>query len=80
MAELRKKYPEGVTLETYKEKYKTTKRFIVIRKGDTEEFRMVHFTNWGGKEYSVNGKPITAQYFESQTSSRSGEYYKEFEF
>ena len=80
LAELRKKYPEGVTLETYKEKYKTTKRFIVIRKGDTEEFRMVHFTNWGGKEYSVNGKPITAQYFESQTSSRSGEYYKEFEF
>jgi len=80
LAELRKKYPEGVTLETYKEKYKTTKRFIVIRKGDTQEFRMVHFTNWGGKEYSVNGKPITTQYFESQTSSRSGEYYKEFEF
>jgi hypothetical protein len=41
---------------------------------------MVHFTNWGGKEYSVDGKPITGQYFESQTSPRSGEYYKEFEF
>jgi tetratricopeptide (TPR) repeat protein len=78
--DLKKKYPEGVTLETYKERLKTTRRYIIIRNNEAHEFRMVHFTNWGGKEYSVDGKPITGQYFESQTSPRSGEYYKEFEF
>jgi tetratricopeptide (TPR) repeat protein len=78
--DLKKKYPEGVTLETYKERFKTTRRYIIIRNNEAHEFRMVHFTNWGGKEYSVDGKPITGQYFESQTSPRSGEYYKEFEF
>ncbi len=78
--DLKKKYPEGVTLETYKERVKTTRRYIIIRNNEAHEFRMVHFTNWGGKEYSVDGKPITGQYFESQISPRSGEYYKEFEF
>jgi tetratricopeptide (TPR) repeat protein len=78
--DLKKKYPEGVTLETYKERFKITRRYIVIRNNEAHEFRMVHFTNWGGKEYSIDGKPITGQYFESQTSPRSGEYYKEFEF
>jgi tetratricopeptide (TPR) repeat protein len=78
--DLKKKYPEGITLETYKEKFKTTRRYIIIRNDEAHEFRMVHFTNWGGKEYSVDGKPITGQYFESQISPRSGEYYKEFEF
>lgn len=77
---LKKKFPEGVTLETYTERNKTTKRYVIIRNNEAHEFRMVHFTNWGGKEYSVDGKPITGQYFNSQTSSRSGEYYKEFEF
>jgi tetratricopeptide (TPR) repeat protein len=80
LAELKKRYPEGITLETYKEKFKVTKRYVVIRQSTAHEFRMVHFTNWGGKEYSVDGKPITGQYFESQTAPRSGEYYKEFEF
>jgi tetratricopeptide (TPR) repeat protein len=78
--DLKKKYPEGVTLETYKERNKITRRYVIIRNNEAHEFRMVHFTNWGGKEYSVDGKPITGQYFESQTSARSGEYYKEFEF
>jgi tetratricopeptide (TPR) repeat protein len=80
LAELKKRYPEGITLETYKERFKVTKRYVVIRQGIAHEFRMIHFTNWGGKEYSVDGKPITGQYFESQISPRSGEYYKEFEF
>ncbi len=80
LADLKRSYPEGITLETYKEKYKITKRYVIIRKGEAQEFRMVHFTNYGGREYSVNGKPITAQYFESQTSSNAGEYYKEFEY
>ncbi len=78
--DLKKKYPEGVTLETYKERNKVTRRYVIIRNNEAHEFRMVHFTSWGGKEYSVDGKPITGQYFESQTSPRSGEYYKEFEF
>ena len=78
--DLKKKYPEGITLETYKERNKITRRYVIIRNNEAHEFRMVHFTNWGGKEYSVDGKPITGQYFESQTSPRSGEYYKEFEF
>jgi tetratricopeptide (TPR) repeat protein len=78
--DLKKEYPEGVTLETYKERYKITRRYIIIRNNEAHEFRMVHFTNWGGKEYSIDGKAITGQYFESQTSPRSGEYYKEFEF
>lgn len=80
LADLKRNYPEGITLETYEEKYKTTKRYVIIRKGDAQEFRMVHFTNWGGREYSVNGKPITAQYFKSQTSRRAGEYFKEFKY
>ncbi len=80
LSDLKRSYPEGITLETYKEKYKIIKRYVVIRKGEAQEFRMVHFTNWGGREYSVNGKPITAQYFESQTSQREGEYYKEFDY
>ncbi|UCH13848.1 MAG: hypothetical protein JSV22_12165 [Bacteroidales bacterium] len=78
--DLKKKYPEGVTLETYKERNKTTRRYVIIRNNEAHEYRMVHFTNWGGKEYSVDGKPITGQYFNSQTSIRSGEYFKEFEF
>jgi tetratricopeptide (TPR) repeat protein len=80
LADLKRNYPEGITLETYEERYKTTKRYVIIRKGQAQEFRMVHFTNWGGREYSVNGKPITAQYFESQTSRRTGEYFKEFKY
>jgi tetratricopeptide (TPR) repeat protein len=80
LAGLKTRYPEGITLETYAEKFKITKRYVIIRQGMAHEFRMVHFTSWGGKEYSVDGKPITGQYFESQISPRSGEYYKEFEF
>ncbi len=80
LAELKTRYPEGITLETYTEKFQVIKRYVVIRQGMAHEFRMVHFTNWGGKEYSVDGKPITGQYFDSQVAPRSGEYYKEFEF
>ena len=80
LAELKTRYPEGITLETYQEKLKVTKRYVIIRQGMAHEFRMVHFTSWGGKEYTVDGKPITGQYFESQISPRTGEYYREFEF
>ncbi|MBN2521634.1 MAG: hypothetical protein JXB24_00090 [Bacteroidales bacterium] len=74
--ELKKEYPQGVTLEVHKEKIKTTERFVVYRGDEIREFRKVKF-NWGGVEYSLNGKPITQQYFETQVQVREGEYYKE---
>jgi len=74
--ELKKEYPQGVTLEVHKEKTKTTERFVVYRGNEIREFRKVKF-NWGGVEYSLNGKPITQQYFETQVQVRGGEYYKE---
>ncbi len=77
---LKKKYPEGVTSEIYHEKYRLTSRYIIIRDNEVKEFRGVHFLNWGGREYTMNGKPITQQYFESQIKPRSGEYFKEFEY
>jgi tetratricopeptide (TPR) repeat protein len=80
LAELKKKYPNGVTSEIYREKFRVTSRFIIIRDNEVKEFREIHFLNWGGKEFSMNGKPITQQYFESQVKPRPGEYFKEFEF
>ncbi len=77
---LKKKYPEGVTLEIYKEKYKETRRYIVIRDDVATEFRDIYIKTYGGHEYSMNGKPITQMYFESQVKSRPGEYYKETVF
>jgi tetratricopeptide (TPR) repeat protein len=77
MTELVKKYPSGITLETYKEKYKETYRYIVIRNNQAQEFRHVRFTTYNGLQYSVNGKPITQQYFNSQTKVREGENFKE---
>ncbi len=73
---LKKEYPPGVTLEIYKEKTKTTERFVVYRGDEIREFRKVKF-NWGGVEYSLNGKPITLQYFNTQVKARDGEYFKE---
>jgi len=75
--ELVKKYPSGITLEKYKEKYKETFRYIVIRNNEAQEFRHIWFTSYNGAQYSVNGKPITQQYFNSQIRVREGESYKE---
>ncbi len=76
---LRKEYPEGVTLEIHKEKTFTTNRYVVIRGAEVREFRMVKF-NWGGVEYSLNGIPISGQYFETQIKPREGEFFQKFEF
>ncbi|MBN1596989.1 MAG: hypothetical protein JW894_01740 [Bacteroidales bacterium] len=76
--ELRKEYPEGVTLEVHKEKTKTTHRYVVIRDSEVREFRQVKF-NWGGVEFTLNGTPITSQYFNSQVKVREGEYFKKIE-
>jgi tetratricopeptide (TPR) repeat protein len=77
--ELKKKYPEGVTLEVHKDKTKTTERYVVIRDNDAREFRKVRF-NWGGIDYTLNGKPITSQYFDTQVRVREGEFFQEFKY
>ncbi len=75
--DLRQKYPAGITLEIYKEPYKETMRYIVIRNNDVNEFRRIRFLTFGGEQYSINGKPITQLYFLSQVKQREGEQYKE---
>ncbi len=79
LAELKQKYPEGVTLERYKEQYKETFRYIIIRDNQAQEFRHVRFTTYSGAQYSFNGKPITQQYFLSQTKLRQGESFQEID-
>lgn len=75
---LRNKYPEGVTLEVHKEKTFTTYRYVVIRDNEVREFRKVQFS-WG-VEFSLNGIPISGQYFETQVKQRNGEFFQKFEF
>lgn len=77
--ELKKKYPAGITLEKYKEQYKETYRYIIIRENEAQEFRQIKFTTYNGSQYSVNGKPITQQYFLSQVKPRQGESYQEID-
>ncbi len=78
--ELKRKYPEGITVEIYKEQYRETRRYIVIRDNVAGEFRDVLIKTYGGHEYTMNGKTVTQMYFESQTKSRPGEYFNETVF
>ena len=80
LAGLRNEYPEGVTAEVYKEQYKVTTRYIIIRGNEVKELREIHFLTYGGKQHSMNGKPITQMYFESQVKPRGGEYFKKLEY
>jgi tetratricopeptide (TPR) repeat protein len=77
--ELKQKYPSGITLEKYKEQYKETYRYIIIRNDQAQEFRHISYTTYSGALYSVNGKPITQQYFLSQIKIRPGEGFKEID-
>jgi tetratricopeptide (TPR) repeat protein len=79
LEELKKKYPDGITLEKYREKYKEIMRFIIVRENQAQEFRQVKFLTYSGMEYSMNGKPITQQYFNSQVRTRTGEKFQEIE-
>ncbi len=76
--ELKKKYPAGVTLEKYKEKTREIYRYIIIRE-DIQEFRHIKYLNFTGNQYSVNGKPITLQYFQTQVKVRDGENFREID-
>jgi tetratricopeptide (TPR) repeat protein len=78
--DLKKKYPEGVTVEIYKEKYQETRRYIIVRDDIASEFRDVMILSYKGHEYSKNGKTVTQMYFEQQVKSRPGEYYNETTF
>jgi hypothetical protein len=75
LSELKKDYQQGVTLEIHRERTSTTERYIVFRGNEIREFRKVKYS-WG-TEYSMNGKPITEQYFKTQVKVREGEYFKE---
>ncbi len=75
--QLKGKYPPGVTLEVYREKYREIFRYIVIRNDQVQEFRQVRFLTFGGESYQVNGKPITQLYFNSQVRPREGETFRE---
>jgi tetratricopeptide (TPR) repeat protein len=77
--ELKKKYPAGITLEKYTEQYKETLRYIIIRDDKAQEYRQVRFLTYNGYQYSVSGKPITQQYFQSQTKTRQGESFQEID-
>jgi tetratricopeptide (TPR) repeat protein len=75
--ELKKKYPAGITLEKYSEQYKEILRYIIVREDKAQEYRQVRFLTYNGYQYSVSGKPITQQYFQSQVKTRQGESFQE---
>ncbi len=77
--DLKKKYPAGITLEKYTEQYKEILRYIVIREDRAQEYRQIKFLTYNGYQYSVSGKPITQQYFQSQVKTRQGESYQEID-
>jgi hypothetical protein len=77
--ELKKKYPAGITLEKYTEQYKEILRYVIIREDKAQEYREVRFLTYNGYQYSVSGKPITQQYFQSQVKTRQGESFQEID-
>jgi hypothetical protein len=77
-ANLLSKYDAGVTLETYKEGKKTTKRYIIIRENQAHEFRSIIFS-WGGSQYSIDGKPSSSLHFNKLVKPRMGEKFVEIE-
>ncbi len=77
--ELKRKYPAGITLEKYTEQYKEILRYIIIRDDKAQEFRLVRYLTYNGCQYTVSGKPITQQYFESQVKVRKGESFQEID-
>jgi tetratricopeptide (TPR) repeat protein len=78
LADLKSKYPEGVSMELFREGKKTTKRYVVIRSGEVHEYRDISYT-WGGQQYTVDGKPTNSFYVQSQVKPREGEKYSEVE-
>ncbi|QQS51373.1 MAG: tetratricopeptide repeat protein [Bacteroidota bacterium] len=76
LEQLKQKYSEGVTKETYSDNTSSTTRYVIIRSGEVKEFVEVRF-KWGGAEYTFNGKAINDMYFNSQVKPREGESFTE---
>ncbi len=76
LEQLKQKYSEGVTKETYSDNTSSTTRYVIIRSGEVKEFVEVRF-KWGGAEFTYNGKAINDMYFNSQVKPRQGESYTE---
>ena len=74
---LRKQYPDGITLEIYKEKNRTIQRYIVIRDDQANDFREYRYS-WG-VQYTQNGKQVSQLFFNQQTKRRAGESFKQKE-
>lgn len=74
LRELLTKYPAGITVEVYKESNRVVTRYVIVREDAANEFREIKY-NWGGVDYSRNGKPITYLYFSNQTRTKEGEYF-----
>jgi tetratricopeptide (TPR) repeat protein len=73
-----RKYPDGITLEVYTEKFRTTNRYIIIREGEANEYREVINKN-GGREHFINDKAVNNMYFNQQTKKREGEYFRKID-
>lgn len=69
---LSKIYPEGITIETTKDKWKETKRVIVNRNGMCNIFsEVIH--SWGGKYYFKNNETISQYVFTKETKPLGNE-------
>jgi tetratricopeptide (TPR) repeat protein len=77
--QLKSKYPPGISLEKYKDKYREVLRYVIIRDNQAHEFRQVTYLTFNGAAFSMDGKPITQQYFLSQVKIRQGESYQEID-
>jgi len=77
--ELKKKYPEGITLEKYREQFRETYRYIIIRDNQAMDYRQIRYLTYNGIQYSMNGTSITQLYFLSQVKTRQGESFQEID-
>lgn len=75
LMKLIRKYPEGITLEVYKEKFRSINRYIIVRDGQANEYREVINRNTAA-DYYINDKAVNNMYFNQQVKKRDGEYFK----
>jgi hypothetical protein len=77
--QLKSKYPPGVSLEKYKDRHREVLRYVIIRDNQAHEFRQIRYLTFTGAAFSMDGKPITQQYFLSQVKIREGESFQEID-
>lgn len=64
--QLAKKYPSGVTEETFTEGNKTIVKRVVVRDGKGNEYKRVEHS-WGGVFFFKNGDAVTDRVWKSET-------------